>query len=187
MAPNNNRGVVTDGGTTTHQERRCQDAEDMKDWEHNVGLLILSIKARVGREFFPKCPFLIHAADEQLGSEWQKKVCACVRVPANKVADFWLNRKGLTIARDTLNRRRMNATGSMKKVFKSKWGGGGCHEMGVVVVSKTRGNIMIVCVLIIVTWIFSVVLFHCTRFPPMQGCTMQELKHGQTLIQFWGT
>jgi hypothetical protein len=126
MAPNNT--AVVQGGrsstaaatSTTHQERRCHDDKDMKDWDHNVELLILSVKARVGKEFFPLCPFLIDVADEQLGSEWQKKVCGCVRVPIDRVADFWLNRKGLTTARDTLNRRRMNATGSMKKKFQSK-------------------------------------------------------------------
>jgi len=99
-----------------------QEVEDQKQFDRTCKNWCTIIRTSVGRKYFKFMQFTSDKKDA-CGSDWMKLVCDEAQVPEDKREVFW-NRAvhgGKSMARATINRRRMNVTNAIKGVFLGKW------------------------------------------------------------------
>jgi hypothetical protein len=105
--------------TSSRSSQQQQEAKDREKFESDCGKWCFLISGNVGKKHFRMVQFITSDNQEAYGSKWQKIVCNECEVPRDKRKEFW-NRKGKATARATINRRRMNATNAIKKVFQGE-------------------------------------------------------------------
>jgi hypothetical protein len=100
--------------------KRYQEAFALKSegWCSNVS-------KQAGVRCFSYQQFLYGVDSEKYGSKWQKMVCIMTNVPEKNWEAWWNGIAaggggGMVVARNTLNRRRMNVTNAIKVKFLGK-------------------------------------------------------------------
>jgi hypothetical protein len=116
--------------TAIATDAECQDWHDQKLFDTQCEGWCGNIKTQVSKKLFRKMQFINNDKMEAAGSKWMEKVCDTVGVPESKREAFWIRptHGGMKAARAALNRRRMNVTNAMKKIFQGKYFAGmGCY------------------------------------------------------------
>jgi hypothetical protein len=147
---------------------RAREVKRQEDEEFGkyFKICISAMKKMVGEEWFPVKPFLSpdqDRAEEEFGGDWQRRVCQELvigRIPKMRMQEFWDMKKtgGKDCARDSLTRKRMNVTNTMKKTFQGriKGGGGPNHAAAVSFFCRTDHFLLFLCLLVLLVEILAV-------------------------------
>jgi hypothetical protein len=100
-------------------EQELQGVRDRQKQKEKCDNWAKIIRQSTGKDHFNKVQFITRPEQECYGSKWQKLCCKNAGVPKGKREDFWRN-YGKAAARVSINRKRMNVTNGLKRLFQGK-------------------------------------------------------------------
>jgi hypothetical protein len=105
---------------TEAQMKVWRAAEERKQFDKLCVNWLSNVRSNTGKKFFNYVQFITDKKTDAYGTKWQKKVCNSAMIPAEHQEVFWNQKRGMKVARDTINRRKTNATTAMKSKFQGR-------------------------------------------------------------------
>jgi hypothetical protein len=107
-------------GLSEAQIKVWRAAEERKHFDKLCCHWLTNVRSNTGKKFFNYVQFISDKKIDAFGTPWQQKVCNSAMIPAVHQEVFWNHKRGRKVARETINRRKTNASSAIKAKFQGR-------------------------------------------------------------------